>query len=271
MSQDTLQDDITKRTVVYKIPGMDDVTIRRDVEYQVTDAHALAMDIYYPPDSKSGARMPAVVFVLGYSDLGFQRILGCKQKEMGSYISWGKLVAASGLVAITYTTREPTTDINALLQYVRQNAALLGIDENSVGVWACSGNVPMALSVLIEEDRDYLKCAVLCYGMMLDLDGATSIAEASKKWGFVNPPAGKSVDDLPQDMPLFIVRAGRDENPHLNETIDRFLAKALACNLPITFVNHPAAPHAFDVSHDSETSREIIREILGFMQFHLLA
>jgi hypothetical protein len=57
--------------------------------------------------------------------------------------------------------------------------------------------------------------------------------------------------------------------PHLNETIDRFMIKALSCNLPITFVNHPSAPHAFDLFDPSETTREIIRRILAFMQFHL--
>ena len=55
------------------------------------------MDIYYPSDWKSGARIPAVVFVSGYSDVGFQKMLGCKLKEMGSYISWGQLTAASGM------------------------------------------------------------------------------------------------------------------------------------------------------------------------------
>jgi hypothetical protein len=58
--------------------------------------------------------------------------------------------------------------------------------------------------------------------------------------------------------------------PHLNETLDRFVSKALSCNLPITFINHATAPHAFDVMHDSDTSREIIRQILAFMRFHLL-
>jgi acetyl esterase/lipase len=157
-----------------------------------------------------------------------------------------------------------------MLQYVRQNSASLGIDENSIGVWASSGNVPLALSVLMHEAREYLKCAVLCYGYTLDLEGFTGVAETAKKWGFVNPCAGKSVDDLPKDIPLFIVRAGQDQLPHLNETLDRFLFKALTCNLPITFVNHAAAPHAFDLLHDSETSREIIRQILAFMRFHLL-
>jgi acetyl esterase/lipase len=190
---------------------------------------------------------------------------------MESYISWGKLAAASGLVAVTYTTREPETDIHILLRYLRKNAAALRIDENRIGLWSCSGNVPNALSVLMDEPGDYLTCAVLCYGIMLDLEGDTSVAEAARRWGFVNPCAGKTVDDLPQNIPLFIVRAGKDETPHLNETIDRFLAQALICNLAITFANHAAAPHSFDVMDDSETSREIIGQILAFMQYHLSA
>jgi hypothetical protein len=271
MSQETQRHEITKKRVVYQAPAERAVTVRRDVEYRVTDAGALTMDIYRPPDSKTEARIPAVVFVNGYPDPGSQKMIGCKLKEMESYISWGQLTAASGLVAITYTTgKEPAQDIYALLQYVRQNAAVLGIDENRIGLWACSGNVPIALSVLMQEAREDLKCAVLCYGCMLDLDGFNHMAEAARIWGCVYPCAGKSVDDLPHDIPLFIARAGRDEMPHLNETLDRFLGKALTRNLPVTFVNHPEAPHAFDINHDSETSREIISRILAFMRFHLL-
>lgn len=270
MSQDIGPDHISKKMVVYGIPGMDGVEVRRDVEYGATRKGALTMDIYYPPGSKSGARTPAVVVVAGYPDSGFEANVGCKFKEMGSSISWGQLMAASGMVAITYTNREPATDIHALLEYVRQNADALGIDETRIGLWASSGNVPLALSVLMREDQEYLKCAVLCYGIMLDMEGDHHVAEAAKMWGFANPCAGKSIADLPKDTPLFIVRAGRDEMPHLNETIDRFVAAALAFNLPVTLTNHPEAPHAFDLLHDSETSREIIRRVLAFMRFHLL-
>jgi hypothetical protein len=272
MGQDTVQEDrISKSVVVYRIPGMESVTVRRDVEYRASEAGALTMDIYYPSDFERGAQKPAVVVVAGYPDPGFEKRLGRKFKEMGSSVSWGQLMAASGLVAITYTNREPAADIHALLQYVRQNATALGVDENSIGVWASSGNVPLALSVLIREGGDYLKCAVMCYGLMLDLDGSRHVSDAARMWGFANPCAGRSINDLPQDLALFIARAGRDEIPHLNETIDRFVAQALTCNLPLTFVNHATAPHAFDLFHDSETSREIIRRILSFMRFHLLA
>jgi acetyl esterase/lipase len=195
--------------------------------------------------------------------VGYEAFTGCKFKDTELCISWGRLMAASGLIAITYTNREPAADLQELLRHVRQNAASLGVDENRIGVWASSGNVPLALSVLMQDGRDFVTGAVLCYAFTLDLEGSTAVAEAAGTWKFVNPVAGKSVADLPDDLPLFVARAGQDEFPHLNETLDRFLAHALACNLPITFVNHPAAPHAFDLVDDTETSREIVRQIPG--------
>ena len=57
--------------------------------------------------------------------------------------------------------------------------------------------------------------------------------------------------------------------PHLNYTIDRFLARALAINLPVTLVNHSAGPHAFDIVDDSDASRAVIQQIVAFMQCHL--
>jgi dienelactone hydrolase len=270
MTQETQRHEITKKGVVYQIPGMDEVTVRRGIEYRTADAEALTMDIYYPPDASSGIRLPAVIFAIGYSDLGAQAFLGCRFKEMESFISWGKLTAASGMLAITYATgKDPVVDIQSVLEYIRQHADSLGIDEKRVGLWACSGHVPLALSVLMNEDGNEVKCAVLCYGYLLDLEGATGVADAAKQFRFVNASEGKSVAELPKALPLCIVRAGQDQMPHLNESLDRFVAEALSCNLPITLVNYPAAPHAFDLHDDSEASREIIRQILAFMRFHL--
>ncbi len=268
MSRETQREQITKKTIAYHTPGMDEATIERDVEYGAADSSALTMDIYAPSGSEDHARLPAVVFVTGYPDPGYQAMLGCMQKEMGSYVSWAKATAASGLKAITYTNRNPAEDIDTLLQCLRERGASLGIDPNCIGLWSCSGNVPNALSVLMRHG-DALKCAVLCYGYMLDLDGPTVIADAASKWGFANPNAEKSVEDVP-DTPLFIARAGQDETPHLNDALDSFLARALDRNLPVSFVNHPSGPHAFDLMQDSETTRDIIRRILAFMRFHLL-
>jgi AraC family transcriptional regulator len=265
----TERGEAASKPVVYHIPGMDAVTIQPDIAYQTTASGPLTFDLYRPPAAKATAPLPAVIFVVGYSDLGAERMLGCKFKEMESYITWAKLVAASGLIAITYENHDPISDLDVLFGYIREHATTLGIDEQRIGLWSCSGNVPTALSTLMEKQD--LKCAALCYGITLDLDGSTGVAEAAKMWRFSNPTAGKSVRDLPPNVPLFIARGGCDEVPQVNETLDRFITHALAANLPLTVANHATGPHAFDLMHDSETSREIVRQILAFLRLHLLA
>jgi acetyl esterase/lipase len=159
-------------------------------------------------------------------------------------------------------------DLRAVLQHVRDHGAELGVDAQRIGLVGFSGNGPVTLSALMEDRQ--LKCGVLCSAFTLDLDGMTGVADAQAQWKFVNPCAGKTVDDLPADLPLFIARAGRDQFAGLNDALDRFVAKALARNLPLTVVNHATGPHAFDTADDSETTRDIIRSILGFLRRHLL-
>ena len=270
MSQDTQRDQLSKKRVVHTVAGMDAVPVRRDEPYRVTDAGSLTMDLYYPPDAKAGARTPAVIFVTGFSDLGAEKMLGSQFKDMGSFVSWAQLVAMSGLVGITYANREPG-DVHEVLHYLQQHAASLGIDEHRIGVWACSGHGPNALSVLMEHGRDGLVCAVLAYPYTLDLDGSIAIADAAAQFRFVTPAAGKSVNDLPPDLPLFVARAGLDRMPGLNGALDRFVAAALGANLPVTVMNHATGPHAFDLFDDTSTSRDIVKHVLAFLRFHLVA
>jgi hypothetical protein len=265
MSQETPADRAATRVVVYRIPGMDRVEVRRDVEYRAAEAGPLLMDLYYPPPPRPARPLSAVVIVAGYPDPGFQKALGCRFKDMGSSVSWCRLLAASGMVAIAYANREPASDFHVLLDQLRRHDVSLGIDRRRVGVWASSGNVPLALSALMHDAPQPAACAALCYGYTLDLDGATAVGEASRQWGFVNPCAGKSIDDLLPGAPVFVARAGQDLCPGLNDGLDRFVAKALARDLPLSLVNHPAAPHAFDVVLDSDESREVVRQVLGFL------
>jgi hypothetical protein len=262
---------IARKPVVYRLPGMDAVRVQRDVAYK----DALTMDIYHASADVDGTGAPAVLFVTGYPDAGMRRALGCYTKEMASYVTWARLVAASGMTAITYVNSQPDVDVHDLLRHLRANAGALGIDAGRLGVWSCSGSVPNALSLLM-TDRG-LACAALCYGYLLDLDpdlnldlgGATPVADAAKQFRFVNTAAGRSVDDLPRDLPLLVVRAGRDEMPHLNDAIDAFVPHALRANLPLTLINHHTGVHAFDLHDDTAASRLVIARILAFLQMHL--
>jgi hypothetical protein len=239
-----------EKRVLYALPAADAVHADRDVAY----AGDLTMDVYSPPNSARDT--PAVIIVAGYPDEGFEKIVGCKFKDMGAVVSWARLIAASGLVAITYTNREPEADLHTLIEQVHS--------ERKFGVWASSGNVPLALSLLMRDTASHVKCAALCYGYTLDVD------EEAKQFRFANPCSGRSVNDLNVAVPLFLARAGRDEMPGLNEAMDTFIQGALARNLPITVVNHPAGPHAFDLLDDTESTRRIVRQILAFLQLQLL-
>jgi hypothetical protein len=263
------QEHISQKRAVYTIAGMERAVVRKDVVYRTTDAGPLTMDVYSPAAAAAGTPWPAVVIVAGYNDAGAEKVFGCKFKEMGMVESWAQLIAASGVMTIAYTNREPAADLDALLHHVRENAASLQIDGDRLGVFAASGNVPLALWALMQPDRGFLRCAALLCGFMLDLDGATDVADAALAFRFTNPNAGKSIDDLPPALPLFIVRAGQDQFAGLNDSIDRFVAGALARNRPITVVNHATGPHGFDLLQDSETSRQIIRQVLHFLSAQL--
>jgi hypothetical protein len=263
------QDHISQQRAVYTIAGMERANVRRDLVYRTTADGPLTMDVYAPEDATADTPLPAVVLVAGYNDVGYQRMLGVKFKEMAMSVSWSQLIAASGLIAITYTNREPAADLEALLQHVRDHGGALGIDRDRIAVWACSGNVPLALSALMAHGRTFIRCGTLLYGYMLDLDGETGVAEASAAFRFTNPNDGKSLDDMSEDLPLFIVRAGREQFPHLNRSIERFFAKALTLNRPVTLVNHADGPHSFDLLHDSDTSRRIIGQVLDFLAAHV--
>ena len=267
MSQKNRRHEMATKRIVLGIPGADAVVVRRGVPYALVDGEQLMLDVYSPAEPRSHGRMPAVLFVTGYPDEGMRKVVGCNTKDMASYVSWAQLMAVSGLVAITYTTKKPAIDVYEVLRYVRAHAEF-GIDGERVGVWACSGNAPTALSVLMTPEAR-VKCAALCYGYLLDVDGSTSIAEAASVFRFANPCAGRALEDLPVDVPLFVARAGRDEMAHLNDAIDSFVARALAINLPVTLVNHSTGPHAFDIVDDSDVSRAVIRQIVAHMQFQL--
>lgn len=255
---------IASRRIVYELPG--DVT-RQDLSYQASDGSTQPMAVYRP--ARATSLLPAITLVTGYPDPGFKRIFGRYAMDLGSNVSWAQLLAASGLAVVTYVNVQPATDASSAIGHVRENAEALGINPDRLGVWACSGNVPNALGLLMNRALD-IKCAALLFGYMLDGDGISAVAD-NAKFGYVVPAAGRSVHDLPSDLPLLIVRAGRDEMPGLNQTIDAFVAHGLAANLAITVINHSSGPHAFDAVDRSAASTFAIRQVVMFFQHHLLA
>ncbi len=256
---------LAKVRAVLELPGMEDVRVLRNIGYSSRDGEELGIDVYQP--EAIGRALPAVVFVTGYSDKGAMDLFGLRLKDWGCYVSWGQLAAASGLVGMTCSCIEPPEDMKDVLTYVRQHSAELNIDPERIGICAFSGNGPTALALLMDPEIR-LRFAVMCNTYMLDLDGDTAVADMAAQIGFSAPNAGKSIRDLDREVPMLIVRSGRDQAPGLNQSLDRFATHAIAANLPVRLVNLPDAPHGFDTQHDTEESRVTVREILNFVRAH---
>jgi acetyl esterase/lipase len=268
MSQDPPYRHLSEIPMVYPVPEPDQVLVTSGIEYGRHDSGPLTLDVYAPARRPSAVALPAVVLVAGYSDVGYEKVTGCRFKDMAMSTTWARLVASFGMVAVTYGNARPADDLDAVLRHVREHAAALGIDSERLALWGQSGNGALALATLAYLPRGSFRCAVFSCAYLADLDGTTHVADGAKRWGFTYP-GSFAVDGLPPDLPILIARAGQEQDPGLNHAVDRFVAAMLAANRPITCVNFAAAPHGFELFHDTLETREVIRQMMRFARFHL--
>lgn len=264
-------EDILKKEVVYKIDSMEEVNVSKNIVYKAYENTKLFMDMYFSKNSKE--KSPAVVLVHGEAhNINF--------KEVGQYVSLGKLVAAVGLKSVIFnhrvlsdgfTIEEVNSDINELIKFLIENADKLSIDENKIAIWCFSGGAPFGLYAGINSFSNNVKCIVAYYGIS-DFKTATQLlgtnvnikAEEVEKYSPIN-----IIDKYPHDIPpMLIARAGLD-NPILNDSLDKFIMKALANNLSVDIYNHTDGGHAFDLFNDNGRTHDIMAKTLDFLKKHL--
>jgi dienelactone hydrolase len=251
--------EIAKKRIVYRAPGIDALPAPRALTYQSTSGSSLPMQVHYP--ASSSGRVPVVLAPLAFPDPE------AGVRAYGPFTSWMQLLAASGMAAVIYGTEAPDADLHAALNYLRADADALGLDPTRLALFATSGNVTVALSALMHDPQ--IRCAALFYGYTMDLGESTVVADMSRQYGFVNACAGRSVNDLPDSVPMLFVRAGREHFPGVNDALDRVIAAALTRNLPFTLINHSTGAHGFDLDEDTDVSRGIIQQVVAFLRFHL--
>jgi dienelactone hydrolase len=261
------QKDFGKARIVYSTQAMNQVDVKRGIKYHDTPNVSLAFDIYYPPNKDETTLLPAVIFVFGYPDSVIQKNLGVKLKDMGAYSSWCELIASSGVAAIAYETSEPEKNIKEIFNYITANSQKIMINPGRICIWSCSGNVPTALSLLASDLK--IKCGVFFYGFMIEPPGNNKASEVAKKVGFVYPELLKNPELLRWDVPTLVVKAGKDNVPNIQPTIDNYISQALAHNSPIQFINYSTGQHAFDILDNNDESREIIKRTIHFIKYHL--
>lgn len=257
--------------VVYRVPGMDQVIVKSDLKYTNVNDPNLLMDVYIPPGLAKGERRPAVVFIHG----GAGAFL--KPKDWGVYKSWGRLVAASGMIAVTFTHRlgypkpllaEAANDVTAAINYIRANADSLNIDKDRLCLAAYSAGGPM-LSLAMRDKPDYVRCLVAFYAFLDIQQSESHTSSETPEMVKSFSPITYLANDAGKIAPMFIARAGLDEVPTMNDSIDRFIREAISKNASIIVANHPQGVHGFDNQTDDERSREIIRGAIDFMRIHL--
>ncbi len=258
--------------VVYRVPGMDRVKVVQNLKYTKTDDPNVLMDIYLPPDIAPTQKRPVVIFIHGGVKTEYT------PKDWGIYTTWGRLIAASGFVGVTFTHRleypnksleNAAQDVRAAIDYTRINAGKYNVDKDRICLIAFSAGGPL-LSLAMRGETPFVRCLVGFYAFM-DIQQSdyrkTETVETLKALS----PITYLQNDANKIPPMFIARAGHDEVPTMDDSIDRFVKEALARNIPLTFANHPQGVHGFDNQNDDERSREIIRNAIAFMQIHLSA
>lgn len=257
--------------VVYRVPGMERVTVKSNLKYTDADNPYLLMDVYSPPGPSKGERRPAVIFIHGSAGAE------SKAKDWGIYISWGRLVAASGMVGVTFTHRlgypkpllnEAGSDVDSAVAYVRANADSLGVDKDRICLAAYSGGGPL-LSAAMRDRPQYVRCLVAFYAFLDVRQSEPHRANETPETLARFSPITYLANDAERIAPLFVARAGLDAIPTMNDSIDRFVREAISKNAAVIIANHPRGVHGFDNQTDDERSREIIRAALDFMKAHL--
>tara|TARA_B110000858_G_scaffold198436_1_gene264962 strand:+ start:7586 stop:8374 length:789 start_codon:yes stop_codon:yes gene_type:complete len=251
-------DPLLSNSLVYQLPYAGNV--REGISYA---DEARVFDIYLP--EKVDAPAPVVVLLTGYPDPQFEERFARKQMQIQAYKDWAKLLAASGMAAVIYSNVDPVDDALTLLDFLRSEADKLQIDPSRIAVWSCSGNVPNAINVLHKDSS--LRCGALLYGFMLDTAESVVLQKTAQTLGFVNPH--EDMEHFPENTPILIIRAGKEEFPFLNESIDNFEAEAIARNSPVSVIRYPEGVHAFDRLDDSQRSIEMIKLCVGFLRLRL--
>jgi len=259
--------ELHQKRIVYQIPEMEDVVCHKGEIYYSVDSVELEADIYTPPDLSRSSKLPLVILTNNYPET-FWNNSSVTHKDWQMIISWSKLIAASGMVAVAYQTKYSPSEADSLISYLSRNAAKFNIDINRMAVFGCSANA-LAAQSLTQNDEYNIKCATFYYGLLLTPDQKYyAELDTLSSYGFYFSGLRK-ISKIPKNIPLMVVRAGMDQYDIMKKTTDHFVAEAIRSNAQLTFINYSEGQHDFDVLDDTENSRIIIKQTVDFLTTHL--
>ena len=257
-----------EKRIVFSLPAMERIAPRANLIYKTTEACPLHADLYLPPSVATPA--PVVIFIHGGIPEGLETI----PKDWGVFVSWGQLMAASGIAGVAFNHRmrwnngfvpgsieKAADDLADLIRQLRDNSSDLHVDADRICLVAFSAGGPMLAAPMLEQYAG-VRCMVALYPYL----GDTTLPDAKDAARY--SAVGALVARRGDVAPLLVAKAGKDM-ALINDSIDTFSKHARELETKIQVVTHPEGVHGFDTLNDDETSRAIIRQTVEFIGQHL--
>lgn len=234
-----------KATITYRVSAMNDVQVKVNDEY----AEGKLMDIYYPPDFAFDEYLPVVVVVNELAGLG--------AKDMGRFMEWCLLLAASGMIAVTYDPVYADKDTVLLFDHLETNAEELWMDRDRMGLLCYCETCCSGLRIMEMKDHDFydsIKAGVFLYGTM--------------PWN----------EDLNPEASILMIKTGKSLADGVMRSIDEFKEAADLKGVSAEIYYHETGYKYFDITeqpqpmylygvHESFTADcDAILEVLRFLR-----
>lgn len=268
--------EIVKKRLVYPVPDLAEIEILRNVIYKTVEDSELEMDVYLPEKDTNDDPVPGVLFIHGGP---LPAGMGPPPKDWGVFVSYGELMAASGLVGITFNHRfgnltdleQSAADVRDAVDYVRKEAESFRLDPERLSLWAFSGGGPH-LAPYLRERPPYLRCLVAYYTVLdpsvfkqMESLGPLVSGELDEETLAKFSASLQLEGQEPPLPPILVARAGLD-HPAINQSIDEFCSKALETNLEIDLLTHPKGHHGFEILDDLARTHEILGRTLELIK-----
>jgi acetyl esterase/lipase/sugar lactone lactonase YvrE len=263
---------VLDQPVRYAIDGMQQVGVIRNVAYRSDEHRHARLDAYIPMSRAPDGRRPFVVVVPARNDVEV------RLKDSEGFASWGRLIAASGMVAVlidhSLGTRaralpEAASDIARAIEYVEHHAGELQVDASRFCVLSFSSGSALAAAIL-EAGGAALRC-VGAYYPHVDLTRDDITPWWTNVW-LQEPREARERYSLARVLPAsripaLLVRAGGEQGT-LASMLDS-LRISLAARRGVTFLEHADGSSGFERTIDDAITRDVVRGTLCFLQLRL--
>jgi acetyl esterase/lipase len=214
-----------------RVPAAGEAT--KSFVYKKTKQAALEMVVHFPPDWKAGDKRPAVVFFFGG---GWTSGRVTQFEPQAAYLASRGLVTARADYRVKsrheVTPDQCVEDAKSAIRWVRQNAAMLGVDPKRIvasggsaggHIAACTGCCPGLDAPGEEVSISSRPNALLLFNPVLRFDGVDSLMDRIGK----DEKLGKALSPtlhLGKDTPPALLFFGKEDR--LLEQGEEFVRKA---------------------------------------------